>query len=136
MGMLKEFRDFAMRGNVVDLAVGVVIGAAFKSIVDSLVKDIIMPPIGYLTGGMDFSDMAYPLAEDVSIGYGAFLNAVVSFLIVAFTIFIVVKQVNRVGALLKSEDAPVAPTKKKCEFCQSEISLKATRCPHCTSQLA
>lgn len=137
MGMLKEFKDFAVKGNVIDMAVGVVIGVAFKAIVDSLVKDIIMPPIGYVTGGIDFSAMAIPLNDKVSIGYGLFLNAIISFLIVAFTIFLVVKQINRLSELTlrKKEETPAEPTTKKCEFCQTEISIKATRCPNCTSQL-
>jgi len=138
MGMLKEFKEFAMRGNVMDMAVGVVIGGAFKTIVDALVKEVIMPPIGFLTGGIDFSEIVIPLNDKVSIGIGVFLNAVVSFLIVAFTIFIVIKQINRLNKLMafEEEQAPPAPTKKKCEFCQTEISIKATRCPNCTSQLA
>jgi len=138
MGMIKEFKDFAVRGNVIDMAVGVVIGTAFKTIVDSLVRDIIMPPIGYVTGGVDFSELTIPLAEDVSINYGAFINAVISFLIVAFTIFIVIKQINRVSNMLtsKEEEAAAEPTTKICEYCQSKIAIKATRCPNCTSQLA
>lgn len=137
MSLLKEFKDFAMKGNVIDMAVGVVIGVAFKAIVDSLVKDIIMPPIGYLTGGIDFSAMALKLNDEVSIGYGLFLNAVISFLIVAFAIFMVIKQVNRLTELTKpkKEEAAAEPTTKTCEFCQTEISIKATRCPNCTSQL-
>ena len=138
MGMMKEFKDFAMRGNVIDMAVGVVIGGAFKTIVDSLVKDIIMPPIGFLTGGIDFSSMALKLNDEVSISYGLFINAVISFLIVAFTIFMVIKQFNRVSAMVapKEEEAPKEPTTKTCEYCQTEISIKATRCPNCTSQLS
>ncbi len=138
MSVLKEFKDFAMKGNVIDMAVGVVIGVAFKAIVDSLVKDIIMPPIGYLTGGIDFSAMALPLNDKVSIGYGTFLNAVISFLIVAFAIFMVIKQVNRLSEITKpkKDETLAEPTTKKCEFCQTEISIKATRCPNCTSQLS
>jgi len=138
MGMLKEFKDFAVKGNVIDMAVGVVMGVAFKAIVDSLVKDIIMPPIGYLTGGIDFSAMKFALNEEVSIGYGLFLNALISFLIVAFVIFLIIKQVNRLTELAKpkAEDKPAEPTTKTCQFCQTEISIKATRCPNCTSQLS
>jgi large conductance mechanosensitive channel len=129
--MLKEFRDFAMRGNVVDLAVGVIIGAAFGKIVSSLVNDIIMPPIGMLLGNVDFSNLAIQLNEKTSIKYGVFINTVIDFVIVAFVIFMVIKQMNR----LKKEP-PKEPTEKDCPKCCTHIPIKATRCPNCTSELA
>ena len=144
--MLKEFKEFAMRGSVVDLAVGVVIGAAFGKIVTSLVDDIIMPPIGRLVGKMDFSNLFVTLGEAhydtlaeakkagaATLNYGLFLNNVVNFLIVAFAIFIVVQQVNR---WTKKPAPAAAPTTKPCPQCVTEIPLAAKRCPHCTSQLA
>ena len=143
--MFKEFKTFAMRGNVVDLAVGVIIGAAFGGIVTSLVNDIIMPPIGLATGGIDFKNLfvtlrgdSYPTLEEarkggaVVIAYGTFLNTVVNFLIVAFAIFLLVKQINRLQG-----PAPVeAVTTKDCPYCASAIPLRAIRCPHCTSEVA
>jgi large conductance mechanosensitive channel len=139
MGMLKEFKEFAMRGNVVDMAVGIVIGAAFGKIVSSLVKDVIMPPIGLLLGDVDFSQLAITLkektavAEAVTINYGVFINTVLDFVIVAFAIFIVIKQINRYK---RKEEAPVAePTTKDCPKCFTAIPIKATRCPNCTSKL-
>lgn len=149
--MLKEFKEFAMRGNVVDMAVGIVIGAAFGTIVKSFVDDVLMPPIGLLLGGVDFSNLFAVVKEGapagpyaslvdaqaagaVTLNYGLFINTVISFLIVAFAVFMVVKAMN---AIKRQEEAPAAePTTKTCEFCQTEISIKATRCPHCTSQLA
>ena len=140
--MLKEFREFAMRGNVVDLAVGVIIGAAFGKIVTSLVNDIVMPPIGLLLGGMDFSNLFIPLSREsfktvaeakaagaATINIGVFINTVIDFLIVALAVFLMVKQINR---LTKK---PADPTTKDCQFCCTSIPIKATRCPHCTSQL-
>jgi large conductance mechanosensitive channel len=143
--MLKEFREFAMKGNVVDLAVGVVIGTAFGKIVDSLVKDIIMPPIGKLLGGVDFSNLFVVLggggpfpslkaAQDAgaaTLNYGVFINAIINFLIIAFALFMVVKAMNR----MKREEAaaPPPPTSKLCPQCQMEIPVKATKCGHCTS---
>jgi large conductance mechanosensitive channel len=142
--MLKEFKEFIMRGNVLDLAVGIVIGAAFGKIVTSLVTDIVMPPIGVLLGKVDFSNLFIDLsgkhypnlkaAKDAvapTINYGLFLNTVIDFLIVAFVIFIVVKQANR----LKRQPAAAAPTTKECPFCHTAIPIPATRCPNCTSQL-
>ena len=145
--MLKEFREFAMKGNVVDLAVGVVIGAAFGKIVDSLVKDIIMPPIGKILGGVDFSNLFLVLggggpfpslkaAQDAgaaTLNYGVFINAIINFTIIAFALFMVVKAMNR----MKREQAvaPPPPTSKLCPQCQMEIPLKAVKCGHCTSQV-
>ena len=139
MGMMTEFREFAMRGNVVDMAVGIIIGGAFGKIVSSFVNDVIMPPIGMLLGNVDFSDLAITLKEKtadagaVTLNYGLFINTVLDFVIVAFAIFIVIKQMNR---LKKKEEAPVAaPTTKECPKCYSTIAIKATRCPHCTAEI-
>jgi large conductance mechanosensitive channel len=131
--MLKEFRKFVMRGNVVDMAVGIIMGAAFGAIVSSLVSDVVMPPIGLLLGNVDFSHLRVVLQADpeVAINYGAFVNTIVSFLIVALVMFLLVRVVNR----LKPEEAPAVPTAKECPYCFSTIPLKATRCPSCTSQL-
>ena len=149
--MLKEFKEFAMRGNVVDMAVGIVIGAAFGTIVKSFVSDVLMPPIGMLLGGVDFSnlfavvkagDPAGPYAAladaqaagAVTVNYGMFINTVISFLIVAVAVFLVIKAIN---SMKREEEAPPEePTTKECEFCFSEISIKATRCPACTSQIS
>ena len=137
MGMIKEFKEFAMRGNVVDMAVGIIIGGAFGKIVSSLVKDVIMPPIGLLLGNVDFSALSITLraktetAEAVAINYGLFINTVLDFLIVAFAIFMVIKQMNR----FKKPAPAAAPTTKDCPFCFSAIAVKATRCPHCTSEV-
>jgi large conductance mechanosensitive channel len=137
--MLKEFKEFAMRGNVVDMAVGIIIGGAFGKIVSSLVNDVIMPPIGLLLGNVDFSKLAVTLkaattdTEAVTLNYGVFINTVLDFIIVAFAIFIVIKQMNR---LKKKEEAPPAePTTKECPKCFSSIPIKASRCPQCTSEL-
>jgi large conductance mechanosensitive channel len=127
MGMVKEFRDFAMRGNVVDMAVGIIIGAAFGKVVTSLVNDVVMPPIGMLLGKMDFSALKI---EPIGMKYGMFINSVLDFAIVAFVIFMVIKQMNR----LKREP-PKEPTTKDCPKCCSAIPIKATRCPQCTSEL-
>jgi large conductance mechanosensitive channel len=134
---LKEFREFAVRGNVVDMAVGIIIGAAFGKIVSSLVSDVIMPPIGMLLGNVDFSSLAYTLREAtetkpaVSIKYGLFINTIIDFVIVAFAIFLVIKQMNR----LKKPAPAAAPTTRDCPQCLMSIPLKATRCGHCTSEL-
>ena len=144
--MFEEFKKFAMRGNVVDMAVGIIIGAAFGKIVSSLVKDVIMPPIGLLVGDVDFSNLFVTLSEGsydtmaqaqeagaATLNYGAFINTVVDFLIVAFAIFIVIRQMNR---LKKTEAAaPAEPTTKDCPFCLTAIPIKASRCPSCTSEL-
>jgi large conductance mechanosensitive channel len=144
--MLKEFKEFAMKGNVLDMAVGIIIGAGFGKIISSFVGDILMPPIGKLMGNMDFSSFficlssqQYPTiaaakaAKVATINYGIFLSTLIDFLIVAFAVFILVKQVNR---FRKQPVAPAAPVSKECPFCASEIPIKATRCPQCTSQLA
>ena len=142
--MLKEFKEFAMRGNAIDMAVGIVIGAAFGRIVSSLVADIIMPPIGLLLGRVDFSNLFINLSGQhydsladakkagvAVISYGAFLNTVIEFLIVAFAIFLLVRQINR---FQKPAPAP-APSTKECPYCASTIPLKAVRCPNCTAEL-
>ncbi|MBI1742570.1 large conductance mechanosensitive channel protein MscL [Candidatus Acetothermia bacterium] len=145
--MLKEF---AMRGNVLDMAIGIIIGAAFGRIVTSFVNDILMPPIGLLMGKVDFANMymtltegktpgPYPSLADakaagaVTISYGLFINVILDFIIVAFVIFLLIRQVNRMTA--KPAPAPAAPTAKDCPYCVSAIPIKATRCPHCTSEL-
>ncbi|NMC11267.1 MAG: large conductance mechanosensitive channel protein MscL [Chloroflexi bacterium] len=143
--MFKEFKEFIMRGNVLDLAVAVIIGGAFGKIITSFVNDIFMPPIGLLLGKVDFSNLFInlsgtpykSLAEAQTAGaptlnYGLFLNTVVDFLIVAFVIFLIVRTANR---LQKAKETPTEPTTKECPFCTSTISVKATRCPNCTSQL-
>jgi large conductance mechanosensitive channel len=149
--MIREFREFAVKGNVVDMAVGIIIGAAFGGIVKSLVADVIMPPIGLLLGNVDFSNLFIVLkhgaeaatyasladaqaAGAVTLNYGVFLNTVISFLIVALAVFVLVKNINR----LKRQEAPApaAPTTRECPHCFSTISIKATRCPNCTSTLS
>lgn len=127
--MFKEFKEFAMRGNVMDLAVGVVIGGAFGKIINSLVGDIIMPPFGLILGKVDFS-RRYLEISGVQIRYGMFVNNLIQFLIVAFALFVVIKQVNRFR-----RQEPLKPTDKDCPFCQTRIPLLATRCPNCTSKL-
>ena len=148
--MLKEFKEFAVKGNVVDMAVGIIIGAAFGTIVKSLVDDIIMPPIGLLLGNVDFSNLFITLKEGAAaapyatvaaakeagatvMSYGVFLNTVITFLIVAFAVFLLVKAINK----LKRQEAapPAVPTSKDCPYCFSSIPIKATKCPHCTSGL-
>jgi large conductance mechanosensitive channel len=148
--MLKEFRDFVARGNVIDLAVGVIIGAAFGKIVTTLVEGILMPPLGLVLGQIDFSSLFYVLdpskgvpasladakAKGVPvIAYGQFINDVIGFLIVALAVFVMVKQVNRIKSAVEAPVPAGVPTTKECGFCASTISIKATRCPHCTSQL-
>ena len=140
---LQEFKEFAMRGNVLDMAVGIIIGAAFGKIITSLVSDVIMPPLGLLLGKLDFSSLyinlshksfaslaAAKAAGAATINYGVFLNAVLDFLIVAIVIFLLIRQINRL-----KRPSPVAVTTKECPFCFSAIPLKAVRCPHCTSEL-
>lgn len=150
MSFIKEFKEFAMKGNVVDMAVGIIIGAAFGTIIASLVSEVLMPPIGLLLGNVDFSNLFVVLKEGktagpyatvaaakaagaVTLNYGLFVNTVVNFLIVAFAIFFLIRGMN---ALKKKEEAPAAaPTTKECPHCLSAIPLKATRCGHCTSEL-
>jgi len=150
MAVWQEFRDFIARGNVIDLAVGVIIGAAFGKIVTSLVEGIIMPPIGLVLGQIDFSSLFYAL--DVSkgvpvsltdakekgipvIAYGQFINDVIGFLIVALCVFLIVKQVNRIKSGIVEPQPAAAPSTKDCPYCATTISIKATRCPNCTSAL-
>jgi len=149
--MLQEFKKFAMRGNVVDMAVGIIIGGAFGTIVKSLVADVIMPPVGLLLGGVDFSNLFLTLKEGtaagpyatlaaaqeagaVTVSYGLFLNAVISFLIVAFAVFLLIKSINKLQA--EEEVAEAEPTTKDCPFCCSSIPINATRCGNCTSELS
>lgn len=148
--MFKEFKEFAMRGNVVDMAVGIIIGAAFGTIVKSLVADVIMPPIGLLMGNVDFANLFATVQEGttagpyatlaeakevgaVTINYGVFFNEIISFVIVAFAVFLLIKNINRMKK--EEEKAPAEPTTKDCPECMSTISIKAKRCPNCTSQL-
>lgn len=148
--MLKEFKEFAMRGNVIDMAVGIIIGAAFGAIVTSLVADIIMPPIGLLLGNVDFSNLFIVLREGIKTGpysslaeakaagavtfnYGMFVNTIISFVIVAFAIFLLIRSINKLKR--QKEAPPSVPTTKECSYCLSVIPVKATRCPHCTSEL-
>jgi large conductance mechanosensitive channel len=128
--MLKDFREFVMRGNVLDLAIAVIIGGAFGKIVSSLVNDILMPFVGLLLGGVDFSGLSLAVGDAV-IGWGAFVQTIVDFLIIAFVIFLIVRAANR----LKKAPPPADPTTKECPFCFSVIPIQATRCPHCTSEL-
>ncbi len=133
-----EFKKFAMRGNVIDMAVGIIIGASFGKIVDSLVKDILMPPIGLILGKVDFSDLKLNLTtgeNPVSINYGLFINALISFLIVAFAVFILIKAINKLQEKMIKEEKSVEAKTKECPYCCMEISAKAKRCPHCTSEL-
>jgi large conductance mechanosensitive channel len=147
--MFKEFKEFAMRGNVVDMAVGIIIGAAFGTIIKSLVADIIMPPIGLLLGNVDFTNLFLLLkpgnpagpylavaeaqkAGAVTLNYGAFINTIISFIIVAFAVFFLIRSLNR---LKKPEAAPVQPATQECPYCLSVIPVKASRCAHCTSDL-
>jgi large conductance mechanosensitive channel len=127
--VLKEFKEFAMRGNVMDLAVGVIIGAAFGKIITSLVDDIIMPVIGLFTGGIDFSERVIQLGS-AELRWGAFVQNIIDFLIVAFIVFLIVRAMNRL-----KRDEPTTPTTKECPHCFTTIPLKAARCPNCTSQL-
>ena len=144
-GMVSEFKEFIMRGNVMDMAVGVIIGGAFQAIIKSLVDDVIMPVIGVATGGMDFSNLFIALTEDAKqyasyaeakeagaavLGYGAFITAIINFILMAIVIFLVVKGINQMH---KKEEAPA--NTKVCPYCKSEIDKEATKCPHCTSAL-
>jgi large conductance mechanosensitive channel len=144
--MFKEFKEFAMRGNVLDMAIGIIIGAAFGKIITSFVNDVIMPPIGLLLGKVDFSNLFINLSGQTftslkeaqaagasTINYGLFINTVIDFVIVAFVIFLFIRQVNRLKR--QPEPVPAVPTTKECPFCLSIVPIKATRCPHCTSEL-
>jgi large conductance mechanosensitive channel len=148
--MLKEFKEFAMRGNVVDMAVGIIIGAAFGTIVNSLVQDVIMPPIGLLLGNFDFSNLFLVLKDGkvagpyatvavaksagaVTMNIGIFINTVISFILVGLAVFLLVKTINQLKR--QGEAPPAVPTTKECTYCLSTIPLKATRCPNCTSEL-
>ncbi|MBO9369398.1 MAG: large conductance mechanosensitive channel protein MscL [Chloroflexi bacterium] len=133
--MLKEFKEFALRGNVMDLAIGVIIGGAFGKIVSSLVGDVLMPILGLLTGGINLSGLSFTVGE-ATVRYGAFLQAVVDFLIIAFAVFLFVRAFNRARAKPQPAPAPAEPTTKECPYCFSTIPIKATRCPYCTSTLA
>ena len=151
--MLKDFKEFIMRGNVVDMAVGIIIGAAFGTIVNSLVKDIIMPPISLALGKVDFGNLFallkagpkaappyYSLAEAQAAGavtenYGAFINNIITFLIVAFAVFLLIRAINNMRRRAEAPKAPAEPTTKDCSYCFSKIPIKATRCPNCTSDL-
>ncbi len=147
--MLKDFKEFAMKGNVVDMAVGIVIGAAFGAIVKSLVSDLLMPPIGLILGKTDFTNLFAVLKEGnpagpyialadaqkagaVTLNYGLFVNSVISFLIVAFAVFLLIRAINR---MRRQEEAPVEVETKECSYCLSTVPIKAVRCPHCTSSL-
>ena len=137
---ISEFKEFISKGNVMDLAVGVIIGGAFQAIVNSLVNDIIMPILGAIFGGLDFSHWVLALGkgENASqLTYGNFISAVINFLLMAFVLFSVIKAINKAKNTVKkpAEEAPAAPTTKKCPYCFSEIDINATRCPHCTSEL-
>lgn len=151
--MLKEFREFIMRGNVIDMAVGIIIGAAFGAIVSSLVRDIIMPPIGLLLGGVDFTNLFAVIKDGsitpgpyetlaeaqaggaVTINYGVFINYVITFLIVAFAVFILIRSINRMRRAVEKPKEAAPATTKECPFCLSTIPIKAVRCAHCTSEL-
>ena len=144
MGFIGEFKEFAVKGNVIDMAVGIIIGAAFGSIVNSLVKDVIMPPIGMLMGGINFADMFVALdgkayatlaeaqaAAAPTINYGLFINSIISFIIVALAIFVLIKKINA----MKKEPAPPEPNSKECPYCKESIPKAAVKCSHCTSDL-
>jgi large conductance mechanosensitive channel len=148
--MFKEFKEFAMKGNVIDMAVGIIIGAAFGTIVNSLVQDVIMPPIGLLLGNVDFSNIFAVLKEGkvagpyasvaaakaagaVTINFGVFVNTIISFILIAFAVFLLVRTINRMRR--EEEAPPPVPTTKECTYCFSNIPIKATRCPNCTSEL-
>ena len=131
----KEFKEFINRGNVIDLAVGVIIGAAFKAIVDALVNNIINPLLGLIIN-TDLAEAVWQITPEVAVGYGAFISAIINFFIMALVLLIMIKAVNKLTHLKKKEEpAPAEPTTKVCPFCKSEIAIDATRCPHCTSQL-
>ena len=131
---MSEFKEFISRGNVMDMAVGIIIGGAFTSIVSSLVEDIINPILG-IFGGMNFDQLHIKLLGEATLNYGKFISAILNFLIMALIVFIIMKTMNRMVEKFKKEEAPAAPTTKVCPFCKSEIAIDTTRCPHCTSVL-
>lgn len=131
---VKEFREFISKGNVMDMAVGVIIGGAFGKIVSSLVENILMPLIGIILGGVNFSDLSVTVGT-AEVKYGVFLQSVFDFLIIAFVIFIMMKQITKAKSKLKKQEEALDPTEKVCPFCKSTIAIDATRCPHCTSEL-
>ena len=133
---ISQFKAFALRGNVMDMAVGVIIGGAFTAIVNSLVNDMLMPLLSLLTGGFDFSGLSIALGEGenaATINYGSFISAIINFLLIALVIFLIIKAINKVSRK-KKEETP-APTTKECPYCKEQIAIDATRCPHCTSEL-
>ncbi|HCD35503.1 large-conductance mechanosensitive channel protein MscL [Chlorobium phaeovibrioides] len=147
--MMKQFKEFAVRGNVVDMAVGIIVGGAFGKLVNTLVSDVMMPPLGFLTGGVDFTNLYFVLSEGstpgpyaaleqaraagaVTVNYGLFINAMISFIIMAFAVYLLVRGIN---SLRRKEEAAPPPSTKQCPFCLSTVPLKATRCPACTSGL-
>jgi large conductance mechanosensitive channel len=145
--MAREFREFVSRGNVIDLAVGIIIGAAFNGIVNSLVNDVVMPPLGFILGRVNFSDLFINLSDKPyasvadakaagapTINYGMFINSIINFVIIALVVFLMVKTINRLQRKPK-DDPPSAPTTKPCPYCATTIPIQATRCPNCTSQL-
>ena len=155
-GWADEFKSFAVRGNVIDMAVGIIIGASFGKIVDSMVNDIIMPPLGWVMGKVDFTNLYFTLptkldeigamphydsleaakaAGAVTINYGVFINTLISFIMVAFAVFLLIKGINKLKATQEKEQAEIAPATKVCPKCCSEININATRCPHCTSEI-
>ena len=149
----EEFKEFAVKGNVIDMAVGIIIGAAFGKVVDSLVKDVIMPPMGWLMGKVDFTNLYLTLPQNgkiqtfdsleaaqaagaVTINYGVFINTIISFILVAFAVFMLIKAINKLKAAAeKKAEAEEAATTKECPYCFSQIDIKATKCPHCTADL-
>ena len=147
-GFFGEFKKFIMRGNVIDLAVGVIVGGAFQAIVKSLVDDVVMPVISLATKGINFADLFIALdggeyatlaaaqeAGAATLNYGNFISAILNFLIMAFVVFVLVKTINKIADRNKKEEAPAAPTTKECPYCKSEIAIGATQCPNCTSEL-
>ncbi len=146
-GFIKEFKEFAFKGNMIDLAVGMIIGSAFTALVNDLVNDLVMPLISLVTGKIDFENMFIPLAgqttkvyaeaaaEGSVLAYGSFVTAVINFLIMAFVVFMFVKQMNKLRKLGEKQQEEAAPTEKKCNYCKTMIPIEATRCPHCTSKL-
>ena len=131
---MNEFKKFICRGNVMDMAVGIIIGGAFTAIVNSLVNDIINPLLG-LFGGMNFDQLVWNITGEVTLAYGKFITSIISFVIMAFVVFGLVRALNRISEKYGKKEEPKAPTTKKCPFCKSDIAIDATRCPHCTSQL-